>query len=221
MIFLIMGNNNNYVNSYFIRKKTTCVTFSSLSSYIKLHAHAHWWSEKIAQTQLPVMLSAKLMSSTVRFLRASDRRLHVTCCVHRSIANIARKQDTLSSRCCLLMLVRTEWLRPRAIPRLNQWGLALSCSFSYTCCRSLIVKACKTTTINRVSFGGWGCPLGNTYQRKLKRNTIEGFWWTLFLIGQVVMTSWGHATNPLDTCMSPHLISYMYSPCQNVRMIMI
>ncbi len=163
MIFLIMGNNNNYVNSYFIRKKTTCVTFSSLSSYIKSHAHEHWRSKKIAQTQLPVMLSAKLMRFTVGALRASDRRLHVTCCVHRSIANIARKHDTLSPWCLLLMLVRTERLRPRANPRLNQWGLALSCSFSYTCCWSLIVKACTKATINRVSFGGWGYPLGNTY----------------------------------------------------------
>ncbi len=56
---------------------------------------------------IPVMLSAKLVSFTVGFLRPSDRRLHVTCCVLRSLANISRKDDTLFPRCSLLMLVRT------------------------------------------------------------------------------------------------------------------
>ena len=55
----------------------------------------------------PVMLSAKLMSSTVDVLRASDRRLHVTSCVLRSLANISRKHNTLFPRCSLYMLVRT------------------------------------------------------------------------------------------------------------------
>ncbi len=79
-------------------------------------------------------------------------------------------------------------------------------------------EACiqKQQSTCRVLFGE-GCPLENTFWKKLNGNTIEWFWWTIFLIAGSKEFLGAYLEPSRYMSSIPHTHEHHFSPHQNVR----